>query len=279
MRSSSRNKSLFGRHTLADAGIRQKTGTKPGWAKEIVSDVGAFGLLLARTMRLLFTASTDKDTLKLAHRYTNRSLSFIIVSMGFVGMIMVYQSTEQLSRAIGDTHLVGPSFIKLLVRVLGPTIIGLLIACRVGAGIAAEIGAMAVTDQLDAMRMCFADPIEVLLVPRVRAGIIAAFALTVVGAAASAGAGFATAVLLYSVSSGTFWNFELVSLPDVIQGMAKAISYGVVIPITAAVFGLRAKGGAGGVGRATTDAVVGASFAIVLIDSFISLIAHLAGGV
>lgn len=278
MRSSARNKSLFGRHTLADAGLRPKSRVQPNRPKEIIGDIGAFGLLLARTMRLLFTANTDKDTLKLAHRYTNRSLAFIVVAMGFVGMIMVYQSTEQLSRAIGDTHLVGPSFVKLLVRVLGPTIVGLLIACRVGAGIAAEIGAMAVTDQLDAMRICFADPIEVLLVPRVRAGIIAAFTLTVVGAAASAAAGFATAVLLYSVSSGTFWNFDLVSVPDVLQGMTKSVCYGVVIPVIAGVFGFRAKGGAGGVGRATTDAVVGASFAIVLIDSLISLIAHLAGG-
>jgi phospholipid/cholesterol/gamma-HCH transport system permease protein len=251
---------------------------KQDWFAEVVSDVGAVGVLFVRTFRLLFTAKTDNDTLKLAHRYTNRSVTFIVTAMGFVGMIMVYQSTEQLSRAIGDTHLVGPSFIKLLIRVLGPTIVGMLIACRVGAGIAAEIGAMAVTDQLDAMRICFADPIEVLMVPRVRAGIIAACTLTVIGTAASGAAGFATAAFMYSVSAGTFWNFELVSVPDLIQGMTKALAYGIVIPIISGVFGFKAAGGARGVGRATTDAVVGSSFAIVLLDSVISLIGHVVGG-
>ena len=214
----------------------------------------------------------------MAHRYTNRSLVFIVVAMGFVGMIMVYQSTEQLSRAVGDTHLVGPTFIKLLIRVLGPTIVGMLIACRVGAGIAAEIGAMSVTEQLDAMRLCAADPVEVLMVPRVRAGILAAVVLVIIGAAASALAGYGTAVMMYGVSGPTFWNFSFVSLSDLGQGLIKAISYGVVIPIIAGMFGFSAIGGARGVGQATTDAVVGSSFAIVMLDSIISLIGHLVSG-
>jgi phospholipid/cholesterol/gamma-HCH transport system permease protein len=227
---------------------------------------------------LLISAKTDCDTFKLAHRYTNKSISFVGAAMAFVGMIMVYQSTEQLSRAVGDTHLVGPSFLKLLVRVLGPTIVGLLVACRVGAGIAAEIGAMAVTDQLNALRICFADPIEVLMVPRVRAGIIASTTLTVIGAAAAALSGYATATFMYGASSAVFWNFELISIADVVQGMAKSLTYGIAIPIIAGCFGMRAAGGARGVGRATTEAVVGSSFAIVLLDSIISLIGYTAGG-
>ncbi len=245
----------------------------------VLADVGAIGLLFARTFRRLFTAKTDpRDTLRLAHRYTNKAAFFIIVAMSFVGMIMVYQSTEQLSRAIGDTQLVGPAFIKLLVRVLGPTIIGMLIACRVGAGIAAEIGAMAVTEQLDAMRICAADPIDVLMVPRVRAGIVAALALVVIGSVASALAGFATSAVLYSTSSGTFWNLGMISISDAAEGMIKAFAYGVVIPVISGAFGLRAVGGARGVGQATTNAVVSASFAIVLLDSVISLIGHMLGG-
>jgi phospholipid/cholesterol/gamma-HCH transport system permease protein len=243
------------------------------------SDVGAMGLLFVRAFRRIFTAKTDAgDTLRLAYRYTNGAAVFVIVSMSFVGMIMVYQSTEQLARAIGDTQLVGPSFIKLLVRVLGPTIIGMLIACRVGAGIAAEIGAMAVTEQLDAMRICSADPIEVLMVPRIRAGILASLCLVVIGSFASALAGFTTSVVLYATSSATFWSTSMISVADVGQGMAKALAYGIVIPVISGAFGLRAKGGARGVGQATTDAVVGASFAIVLLDSIISLIGHVVGG-
>ena len=278
MGSTGRNKSLFGRQTLADVGLGPVSHKPPHPVADLIAEVGAFGLLLLRTLRLLVTADTDKDTLKIAHRYTNKSLAFIATAMGFVGMIMVYQSTEQLSRAVGDTHLVGASFLKILVRVLGPTIIGMLIACRVGAGIAAEIAAMAVTEQLDAMRMCAAEPIEVLMVPRVRAGIIAALVLTVLGSAASAAAGFGTAAIMYAVSPGTFWNFDLISTADVFQGMVKAFVYGLVIPVVSGMYGFRATGGAKGVGKATTDAVVGASFTIVLLDSIISLAGHGAGG-
>ena len=280
MKPTGRNKSLFGRQTLADVGLQPiASESKPSHpAADILAEAGAFGLLLVRTLRLIVTADTDKDTLKLAHRYTNKSLAFIATAMGFVGMIMVYQSTEQLSRAIGDTHLVGASFIKILVRVLGPTIVGMLIACRVGAGIAAEIAAMAVTEQLDAMRMCAADPIEVIMVPRVRAGIVASLVLTVLGGAASAAAGFGTAAIMYTVSPGIFWNFDLVSNADILQGMVKAFAYGLVIPVVSGMYGFRATGGAKGVGKATTDAVVGASFTIVLLDSIISLAGHGTGG-
>jgi phospholipid/cholesterol/gamma-HCH transport system permease protein len=249
------------------------------WPIPWITTVGTLGILLFRTFRLLVTARTDPgETLRLSHRYANGALTFVVIVMGFVGMIMVYQSTEQLARAIGDTQLVGPSFMKLLVRVLGPTIIGMLIACRVGAGIAAEIGAMAVTEQLDAMRICFADPIEVLMVPRVRAGILASLTLVVVGASASAAAGFLTSSVLYGTSAGTFWNFSLVGIPDVAQGLTKALVYGIVIPIISGAFGFAAVGGARGVGEATTHAVVGSSFAIVLLDSIISLVGHVLGG-
>lgn len=262
----------------ADAAHTALPLSLPGPAK-LLTDIGAIGILFVRTLRRSVGAKTDpRSTFRLAHRYTNGAAAFIIISMSFVGMIMVYQSTEQLARAIGDTQLVGPSFIKLLVRVLGPTIIGMLIACRVGAGIAAEIGAMAVTEQLDAMKICAAEPVEVLMVPRVRAGIIASLSLVVIGSAACAFAGYATSALLYTTSVGTFWNLSMISGADLAQGMVKALVYGVVIPVISGAFGFRARGGARGVGQATTDAVVGASFAIVLLDSLISLIGHVLAG-
>ena len=279
MRSTKRQKALFGRQTLADAGLSVSGPRRVSKPIQTLTEVGAIAILFVRTFRLLIAAKTDKgDTLRLAHRYTNRALMFVVVAMAFVGMIMVFQSTEQLSRAVGDTHLVGPAFLKLLVRVLAPTIVGMLIACRVGAGIAAELGAMSVTDQLDAMRLCAADPVEVLMVPRVRAGIVSSLTLVVIGGAASAAAGFATAAILYGMSESTFWNFSFIGIGDVIQGVVKAAVYGVVIPIVSGMYGFAATGGARGVGQATTDAVVGASFAIVLIDSLISLVGHAVSG-
>jgi phospholipid/cholesterol/gamma-HCH transport system permease protein len=269
----------FGRHTLADDGLRPRRVDPPTGPLAVIAHLGAIAILLGRTSRLFFTAKTDRgESRRMAYRYTNGSLMFIAVAMGFVGMIMVYQSTQQLSRAVGDTNLVGASFLKLLVRVLGPTVMGLLLACRVGAGIAAEIGAMAVTDQLDAMRMCAADPIEVLMVPRLRGGMIAAFTLAVIGAGASILAGLATGAVCFSMSPVTYWNLSLIGTADVVQGVAKALTYGVAVPIVSGACGLAARGGARGVGQATTDAVVGSSFAIVALDSVISMVAHVATG-
>ena len=273
------SKGIFGRETLADAGLRPRRAGPPTGPLAVIAHVGSIGILLGRTSKLLLTAKTDRgESRRMAHRYTNGSMMFIVVAMGFVGMIMVYQSTEQLARAVGDTNLVGASFLKLLVRVLGPTVIGLLLACRVGAGIAAEIGAMAVTDQLDAMRMCAADPIEVLMVPRLRGAVIAAFTLAVIGSGASILAGLATSVVCFSSSPATFWNLSVIGTADVVQGIVKALTYGVAVPIVSGACGLAARGGARGVGQATTDAVVGSSFAIVALDSLISMIAHVATG-
>ena len=269
---------LFRRFTLADDGTGDVKKHQNPYCNGI-SRLGAVGVLLGRTLKLILTAKTDKgESWRIAHRFTNGSLVFVVVSMAFVGMIMVYQSTEQLARAVGDTHLVGASFLKLLVRVLGPTVIGLLIACRVGAGIAAEIGAMAVTDQLDAMRICAADPIETLMVPRLRGGIIAGLTLVIIGSAAAVLSGLFTGMMLFSMSPSTYWNLDLIEASDVIQGLAKAFCYGVAVPIVSGACGLGARGGARGVGQATTDAVVGSSFAIVMLDSVISLISHAVAG-
>ena len=163
-------------------------------------------------------------------------------------------------------------------RVLGPTVIGLLIACRVGAGIAAEIGAMAVTEQLDAMRMCAAEPIEALMVPRLRGGIAAGLILTVIGSAAAILAGFLTGMIWFSISANAYWNLDMIATSDVVQGMVKALVYGIAVPVVSGACGLAARGGARGVGQATTDAVVGSSFAIIVLDSIISLLAHVASG-
>lgn len=271
---------LFNRFTLADAGQKSLKKSDVNSLVLGIQKLGRTGVLLGRTMSLLFTARCDKgESWKMAHRFTNGSLLFVVVAMSFVGMIMVYQSTEQLARSVGDTTLVGASFIKLLVRVLGPTVIGLLVACRVGAGIAAEIGAMAVTDQLDAMRMCAAEPIESLMAPRLRGGIVASLSLVIIGSAASVFAGLGTGVVIFGMFPSTYFNFDLVASSDVAQGLVKALCYGIAVPIVSGACGLAAWGGARGVGQATTDAVVGSSFAIIVLDSVISLLAHAAGGV
>ncbi|MBN2803548.1 MAG: ABC transporter permease [Deltaproteobacteria bacterium] len=268
---------LFGRNTLADFGNLSDEKVQGNiLISSFLMRTGQSAILLYKTLSMMFTAKTDKgDNVKMAYRFTNGSLVFVVTAMAFVGMIMVYQSTEQLSRSVGDTSLVGASFLKLLVRVLGPTVIGLMIACRVGAGIAAEIAAMAVTEQLDAQRMCAADPVEVLMVPRLRGAVIAAFSLTVIGSGAAVFSGMLTGLVWFNMPPSTYFNFSLVTITDLIQGLVKAFAYGVAVPIVSGAWGLSAFGGARGVGEATTGAVVGSSFVIVVLDSLISLMAYL----
>src|SRR5262249_61266378 len=100
---------------------------------------------------------------------------------GFRGLVLVFRTCLQLKRVTGDLSPVGPEFLKALVHEFGPTITAMMLATRVGAGIAAEVGSMVVTEQVDALRMCGVDPVEYLIVPRVWASLVMTTVLTTVG--------------------------------------------------------------------------------------------------
>src|SRR5438067_379862 len=95
----------------------------------------------------------------------NRSLVFVAVTLGFIGMVLVFQTCLQVNRITGDLSQVGAEFIKILVHEFGPSLTAMMLATRVGAGIAAEIGSMVVTEQVDALRMNNVDPIDYLIIP------------------------------------------------------------------------------------------------------------------
>src|SRR5215470_3521614 len=127
----------------------------------------------------------------------NRSLMFILVCLGFLGMVLVYQTCLQLSRITGDPSPIGPEFLKIVIHEFGPTLTGMMLATRVGAGIAAEIGSMVVTEQVDALRMTGVAPFDFLVLPRVVASSIMALVLSAIGALAMHGAGGLTARLSF----------------------------------------------------------------------------------
>lgn len=201
----------------------------------------------------------------------NRSLVFVAVTLGFIGMVMMYQACLQFSRAIGDLSQVGLQFLRLVVSDFGPTLTAMMLATRVGAGIAAEIGSMKVTEQLDALRMSGVLPIDYLLVPRFLASIVMTVALTILGAAIMYGAGGLTAWLSFGVNPRTFFDPVMVQPRHVVLGLIKAVSYGAAIPIVSGFCGLRARGSSEGVGWATTAAVVGSSFAVIALDFALSV--------
>lgn len=213
------------------------------------------------------------------HAIGNRSLLFVIVTLGFIGMVMTYQACLQLGRVTGDYSQVGSQLLRLVVSDFGPTLTALMLATRVGAGIAAEIGSMKVTEQLDALRMSGVLPIDYLITPRFVASLVMTLALTLVGSTVMFAAGGLTAQYSFGVNPSTFYDVAQVRPRHLVMLVVKALAFGAAIPIVAGFCGLRARGSSEGVGWATTAAVIGSSFAVIILDFVISAAAlGLTGG-
>ncbi|MBW2527309.1 MAG: ABC transporter permease [Deltaproteobacteria bacterium] len=208
----------------------------------------------------------------------NRSLFFVTVVMGFLGMISIYQSGVQALRILPDLTLMGATFLELLTRDVAATIGALMLATRVGAGIAAEIGSMVVTEQVDALRMCAADPIDYLIKPRFVASIVMSTVLLIWCGFVAFVSGMITANLYFGVNTETFINLQLVDSVDLGTGLVKCVAYGAAIPIVAGHAGLSTYGGSEGVGWATTRAVVNCCLAVLILDVFISAASFLMFG-
>ena len=129
---------------------------------------------------------------------------------------------------------------------------------------------MVVTEQVDALRMCAADPIEYLVVPRFKAGIVATTAVIIWSALVAWTSGMLTAWSFFGVLPRTFANTSMVGVGDLVVGLTKCIAYGAAIPIVSSHSGLSTFGGSEGVGWATTRAVVNSSLATIILNFFIS---------
>ncbi len=224
-----------------------------------------------RTLYYTFRGRREKgDVLKYALEMGNRSIFFMTVTMGFTGMLFVHQAAYQLNQITGDLQLVGAAYIELTIRDLAASIGGVVLATRVGAGIAAEIGSMVVTDQVDAMRMCGTDPVEYLVSPRFIASVFSGTAVLVYTAFIMVVTGMISANLYFDVNPKIFFNFSFVDWHEVLTGLVKCVAYCAAIPVVSSYCGLSTFGGSEGVGWATTRAVVNSAVAIILLDAIIS---------
>lgn len=239
--------------------------------EKVVGDARELEGVFRRT--LYWTARGRREPGEVArqcYEVGNRSAFFLSVTMGFIGMILVFQSGLQLLRVVPDLTLLGATFLELLVRDLGPSIAALMLATRVGAGIAAEIGSMVVTEQVDALRMCGVDPVDHLVVPRFIACVLMTTVLVIWSSVVSFAAGGATAWFVFDVQPLTYINFSLLDRGDLLQGLMKCVAYGAAIPVVSGWCGLTTRGGSEGVGSATTSAVVNSSLAVIMLDLVIS---------
>jgi phospholipid/cholesterol/gamma-HCH transport system permease protein len=200
-----------------------------------------------------------------------RSLPLVLITSAFTGAVAAWQAAYQMQNYIPMRYL-GTGVGKAVVIELAPVLTALVVAGRVGASIAAELGTMRVTEQVDALEVMGIDPVRYLVMPRVVSGAIMLPALVMFADLIAILGALVVAVLLIDLSTETFLNGVrmFLSTGDVWAGLIKAAVFGVIIAVVGSYQGFNAKGGAEGVGRATTSAVVTASVLILVADYFIA---------
>ena len=195
------------------------------------------------------------------------SLPVVALTAVFTGMVLALQSSIGLSRFSADSAIASLVVLSIT-RELGPVLAGLMVAGRVGAAMAAEIGTMRVTDQIDALTTLSTNPMKYLVAPRLLAGLLALPLLVVVADILGVLGGFIIAVAKLGFNPVTYLadTMRFVQTEDVVSGLVKAAVFGFIITLMGCYHGYTSRGGAQGVGSATTAAVVTASVLILALD-------------
>jgi phospholipid/cholesterol/gamma-HCH transport system permease protein len=245
----------------------------------VAVETGELALLAGRALRALATPRWEiRAWIVQMEQIGVRSLFVAAITTIFTGMVLALQTSLSLP-GLGVKYYIGTVVSKSLVRELGPVLVALIVGGRIGAGMTAEIGTMKVTEQVDAMRAMGADPVRKLVVPKLAASLIMLPALTMVGDILGVLGGMAIAVLQLDLTVAFYWNdvTAALSLKDLTSGLGKSVFFAFFIAIVGCHNGLTAKGGADGVGRATTNTVVLASVLILVSDFFLTKLFFLLG--
>jgi len=202
------------------------------------------------------------------------SITVVLLTGLFTGMALAAQSGLTLDQ-FGARPVVGRLVSASMIKELGPVLTALMLTGRIGSGIAAELGSMMVTDQINALRALGTDPIRKLVVPRMLAGILMTPVLTAISDFVGITGGWVVARYQLQVASGLYWSSVVKGLyvQDVYgMGLIKPFVFGFLIVTIACHVGLRTAGGTAGVGRATTVSVVAGSVAVIAADFFVTQI-------
>lgn len=199
------------------------------------------------------------------------SMTVVLLTGFFTGAVLALQSGLTLDQ-FGARPVVGRLVSASMIKELGPVLTALMLTGRIGSGIAAELGSMAVTDQINALRALGTDPVRKLVVPRVLAGIFMAPVLTVISDFIGILGGWVVARYQLQVSSSLYWASITKGLymNDVWMGLSKPFVFGFLIATIACHVGLRTTGGTAGVGKSTTASVVAGSVAVIAADFFVT---------
>jgi len=240
------------------------------FAKEKIQAVQEFSLLAGRSISNLFrTPRYLADTIQQADLIGVGSLP-IVAGAGFsIGAALALNSANTLQR-FGSLSLLGQLVSLGMVRELGPVLTGLMVAGRNASGMASELGSMMVTEQIDAMRALGTDPLKKLVTPRLVSTVVMLFFLTILADLFGLLGGAAFSVLAFGINWHQYWSKaqQVLVFQDVLMGLTKPVLFGFIIAAVGCYYGMSARGGTQGVGRATTQSVVVSSLLIIVVDLF-----------
>lgn len=202
-----------------------------------------------------------------------KSIFVVVLTGTFTGMVMALQGYHGF-RMFSAESLVGSTVALGMTRELGPVLTSLMVTARAGSAMAAELGTMRVTEQIDALSVMATNPVKHLIVPRVIAGVVMVPILTIVSDFVGILGGYFVGVIILNINSGIFVKniTRYVELDDIFNGLIKAAVFGLILSLVGCYKGFNTSGGAEGVGRATTEAVVLASVTILVSDYFLTAI-------
>lgn len=239
---------------------------------DALANLGGLTDLAGQTIRQLWRGPLERNLLTAQFDQVGvRSLSIVIITSSFIGMVLALQTAYSLAD-FGGKLFIGKVVSLSLVRELAPVLMSLMVGGRVGAGITAELGTMKVTEQIDALRALATNPVRKLVVPRVLATTLMFPLLTVISMVLGILGGLLIAVTTLHLSANFYLRsvVETIHFNDLGSGIGKTVFFGFSTGLIACYNGLRTSGGADGVGRATTMTVVTAAITVLIMDFFLT---------
>lgn len=239
-----------------------------------MEEMGSILLLFLSVLSWLFRPPLKIRNIFKQMEFVGVKSIFVVVLTGtFTGMVLALQSYHGF-RLFSAESLVGSTVALSMTRELGPVLTSLMVTARAGSAMAAELGSMRVTEQIDAMYVMAANPVQHLIVPRIVSGVLMVPLLTVVSDFVGVVGGYFVGVGILNINEGVFLKniYKYVELNDIYNGLIKAAVFGLLLSLIGCYKGFNTTGGAEGVGRSTTEAVVLASISILVSDYFLTAI-------
>src|ERR1041384_4257304 len=244
------------------------------WISEWLEGLGRLTLLTKDAVSSLFTLKVAwRDLLYQVYFIGVKSQSVVLITGAFTGMVLGAQTYFQFHKVKMDTATLAVVSVSMCSE-LGPVLTGLMVAGRVGAAFAAELGTMRVTEQIDALRTLASHPVDYLVVPRLLATIIAMPLLTAESIAVGISAAYALCTNFLGIDAAYTWHnmIKYTDVENIEMGILKAFIYGGIIALISCYKGMTCREGAEGVGRANTEAVVYSSITILISNFFLTLV-------